>query len=149
MPKIGVKNGKILIVDDEPDIVNLTESFLKLENYETLKCNNGEEALKIIEERHNDIILVLLDIMMPKIDGYTVLEKIKSNDKYKHILVILFTVKNFKFDIIKGKELGADGYLIKAVSGKALLDNVKKILEENEDLEEEEEKKEDEEERVP
>jgi DNA-binding response OmpR family regulator len=80
--------------------------------------------------------------MMPKIDGYTVLERIKSIDKYKHILVILFTVKNFKFDIIKGKELGADGYLLKAVSGKTLLDNVKKILEENGDQEEEEEEKE-------
>lgn len=142
MPKI--KTGKILIVDDEPDIVNLTESFLKLENYETLTCNNGEEALKIIEKHYNDIILVLLDIMMPNIDGYTVLEKIKSNDKYKHILVILFTVKNFKFDIIKGKELGADGYLIKAVSGKTLLDNVKKILEENEEQEEDKEDKEEE-----
>ena len=139
-----MKTGKILIVDDEPDIVNLTESFLKLENYETLTCNNGEEALKIIEKHYNDIILVLLDIMMPNIDGYTVLEKIKSNDKYKHILVILFTVKNFKFDIIKGKELGADGYLIKAVSGKTLLDNVKKILEENEEQEEDKEDKEEE-----
>ena len=124
-------NGKILIVDDEPDIVNLTESFLQLENYDTLTCNNGEEALKIIEEHYDEIILVLLDIMMPNIDGYTVLERIKSNDKYKHILVILFTVKNFKFDIIRGKELGADGYLLKAVTGKTLLDNVKKILEES------------------
>ena len=134
MPKIGIINKKILIVDDEPDIVNLTESFLHLENYETLTCNNGEEALKIIDEHHDEIILVLLDIMMPNIDGYTVLERIKSNDKYKDILVILFTVKNFKFDIIKGKELGADGYLLKAVSGKALLDYVKKVLEENEEL---------------
>jgi len=130
VPRIGNKNGKILIVDDEPDIVNLTESFLQLENYETLTCNNGEDALKVIEEHHDEIILVLLDIMMPDIDGYTVLERIKSNDKYKHILVILFTVKNFKFDIIKGKELGADGYLLKAVSGKTLINNVKKILEE-------------------
>ena len=122
---------KILIVDDEPDIVNLTESFLQLENYSTLTCNSGEEALKVIEAHHEEIMLVLLDIMMPHIDGYTVLEKIKSNEKYKEILVILFTVKNFKFDIIKGKELGADGYLLKAISGKALLDYVKKILKEH------------------
>jgi DNA-binding response OmpR family regulator len=121
--------GKILIVDDEPDIVNLTQSFLQLENYNTLTCGDGEEALKIIEKHHDEIMLVLLDIMMPKVDGYKVLEKIKTNEKYKKILVILFTVKNFKFDIIKGKELGADGYLLKAISGKALLDYVKKILE--------------------
>jgi CheY-like chemotaxis protein len=125
-------SGKILIVDDEPDIVDLTESFLQLENYNTLKCNDGEEALKIIEKHHSEIMLVLLDIMMPNVDGYTVLEKIKSNEKYKDIIVILFTVKNFKFDIIKGKELGADGYLLKAISGKALLDYVKKILEKKE-----------------
>ena len=121
--------GKIMIVDDEPDIVNLTESFLKLEKYDTITCNSGKEALELIEQYHDDITLVLLDIMMPNVDGYTVLEKIKANEKYKKILVILFTVKNFKFDIIKGKELGADGYLLKAISGKALLDYVREILE--------------------
>jgi DNA-binding response OmpR family regulator len=125
--------GKILIVDDEPDIVNLTESFLKLENYDTITSNSGIEALQIIEQYHNEITLVLLDIMMPNVDGYTVLEKIKTNEKYKKILVILFTVKNFKFDIIKGKELGADGYLLKAISGKSLLEYVKNILEKTEE----------------
>lgn len=132
---------KILIVDDEKDIVNLTESFLQLEHYDTITCNSGEQALKIIEKHHEDIMLVLLDIMMPNIDGYTVLEKIKSNDKYKKILVILFTVKNFKFDIIKGKKLGADGYLLKAISGKALLDYVKKILKEHDKEKKNEEEK--------
>ncbi|MEJ2295061.1 MAG: response regulator [Candidatus Lokiarchaeota archaeon] len=139
MLKIG---QKILIVDDEPDIVNLTESFLQLENYDTLTCNSGGDALKIIEKHHKEIMLVLLDIMMPHIDGYTVLEKIKSNEKYKEILVILFTVKNFKFDIIKGKELGADGYLLKAISGKALLDYVRKILKDNKEEDEKEEEEE-------
>jgi DNA-binding response OmpR family regulator len=122
-----------LIVDDEPDIVNLTESFLKLEKYDTITSNSGKEALQIIERHHDEITLVLLDIMMPNIDGYTVLEKIKTNEKYKKILVILFTVKNFKFDIIKGKELGADGYLLKAISGKSLLEYVKNILEKTEE----------------
>ncbi len=118
-----------MIIDDEEDILNLTDKILKLENYDTITSNSGKEALEIIEQQHNEITLVLLDIMMPNVDGYTVLEKIKTNEKYKKILVILFTVKNFKFDIIKGKELGADGYLLKAISGKALLEYVKKILE--------------------
>ena len=55
----------ILIVDDEPDIVNLTERFLKIGNFNTITCNNGKEALKIVEERYSDIALVLLDVMMP------------------------------------------------------------------------------------
>lgn len=122
----GKKN--ILIVDDEPDIVHLVEEFLKLENYNTITCQNGRDALDIIEKSYEDIALVLLDIMMPEMSGYTVLEKIKSNPKYNHILVVLLTVKNFNEDIIKGKKLGADGYLVKVISGKALLNYVKKIL---------------------
>ncbi len=120
---------KILIVDDEEDIVNLTEKFLQLENYETLTCSNGSEALQIVEEKHEDIALILLDLMMPKINGYEVLKSIKSNDKFSHILVVLFTVKNFFEDIKKGKELGADGYLVKAVSGNEIINYIKNLLE--------------------
>jgi len=120
------KKKKILIVDDESDIVNLTDKFLKLEDFETITCESGREALNIVDKMHNDIALVLLDIMMPGMSGYSVLKEIKA--KYPHILVVLFTVKNFNEDIIKGKELGADGYLVKAISGKKLLDYVKGIL---------------------
>ncbi|MHA1291958.1 MAG: response regulator [Promethearchaeota archaeon] len=118
----------ILIVDDEPDIVKLTEKFLKLENLNTITCNNGKEAISIIENRHDEIDLVLLDIMMPGKSGYTVLEEIKSNEIYKEIKVILFTVKSFNEDIQKGKELGADGYLTKPFSGKDLVKHIKKFL---------------------
>jgi len=123
---------KILIVDDEEDIVNLTEKFLQLENYETLTCSSGSEALQIVEEKHEDIALVLLDIMMPNLNGYEVLKSIKSNEKFKHILVVLFTVKNFFKDIKKGKELGADGYLVKAVSGNEIINYIKNLLEKKE-----------------
>jgi DNA-binding response OmpR family regulator len=119
----------ILIVDDEPDIVNLTEKILKLGNFETLKCNNGKEALKIIEDKYSEISLVLLDLMMPGVSGMEVLRTIKSNDMFKHILVILFTVKSFKEDIQKGKEMGADGYITKPFSGKQLLDYVNNVFE--------------------
>jgi len=119
---------KILIVDDEEDIVNLTEKFLQLENYETLTCSSGSEALQIVEEKHEDIALVLLDIMMPNLNGYEVLQKIKSNEKFNHILVVLFTVKNFFKDIKKGKELGADGYLVKAISGSEIVNYIENLL---------------------
>ena len=118
----------ILIVDDEPDIVNLTERFLKLGNFETITASNGKDALEIIEERYNEIALVLLDIMMPGTSGYSVLKEIKANEKYKSIIVILFTVKSFNEDIQKGKKLGADGYITKPFSGKKLLEYVKEKL---------------------
>lgn len=121
----------ILIVDDEPDILNLTEKFLKLGNFQTITCNNGKEAMKIIEERHDEIALILLDIMMPGKSGYSVLEEIKSNDNYKDIIVVLFTVKSFNEDLQKGKKLGADGYLTKPFSGKELLKYVKEIIKKN------------------
>jgi len=119
----------ILIVDDEPDIVNLTEKFLNLGKFNTITCSNGKEAMKVIEEKHEEIALILLDIMMPGKSGYSVLEEIKSDARYKHIIVILFTVKSFNEDIQKGKELGADGYLTKPFSGKQLLKFIQAQLE--------------------
>ncbi|TXT67200.1 MAG: hypothetical protein BAJALOKI1v1_160032 [Promethearchaeota archaeon] len=118
----------VLVVDDEPDILNLTKKFLDLGNYNTLTCSNGKEAIKIISEHHKSIDLVLLDIMMPGIDGYGVLEQIKTNDEYKDIIVVLFTVKSFNEDIQKGKRLGADFYITKPFSGRELLKKVNEIL---------------------
>lgn len=117
---------KILIVDDEEDITILTEKFLQLENYDTITCSNGYDALNIIKEKHEDIALVLLDIMLPGMNGYEILKEIKS--KYPNILVVLFTVKNFFEDIQKGKELGADGYLVKAISGNEITTYIENIL---------------------
>ncbi len=117
---------KILIVDDEEDITILTEKFLQLENYDTLTCSNGYDALEIVKEKHEDIALVLLDISLPGMNGYEILTKIKA--KYPKILVVLFTVRNFFEDIQKGKELGADGYLVKAISGNEIITYIKNIL---------------------
>ncbi|MHA1658644.1 MAG: response regulator [Promethearchaeota archaeon] len=109
-------------------MVNLTEKFLKLGDFDTITCNNGKEAIKIVEERYEEIALVLLDIMMPGKSGYSVLKEIKSNENYKDIIVILFTVKSFNEDLQKGKKLGADGYLTKPFSGKDLLKYIKDKL---------------------
>ena len=128
MAFIMAAKNTILIVDDEPDIVNLTDKFLKLGNFNTLTCNNGRDALEIVKEKSDEIALILLDIMMPGTSGYTVLKKIKENDKFKHIQVVLFTVKSFNEDIQKGKQLGADGYLMKPFSGKDLLQFVRDKL---------------------
>ena len=118
----------ILIVDDEPDIVNLTEKFLKLGDFNTITSSNAKEAMKMVEENYNDIALILLDIMMPGRSGYSVLEEVKNTDKFKDILVVLFTVKSFNEDVQKGKKLGADAYITKPFSGKDLLSRIKEIL---------------------
>jgi len=119
----------VLIVDDEPDIVSLTEKFLNIGKLNTITCNNGKEAMRIISEKREEIALVLLDIMMPGKSGFSVLEDIKGDERYKDIIVILFTVKSFQEDIQKGKELGADGYLTKPFSGKQLLKFIQAQLE--------------------
>ena len=116
------KRHLILIVDDEPDILNLTEKFLKLDpNFDTITCANAKEAMSVLEERFHDISLMLLDIMMPGRSGIDVLREIKSDERFNHILVVLFTVKSFTEDIQKGNALGADGYIVKPFSGKDLL----------------------------
>lgn len=97
-------------------------------NFKTITCGNGREALEILEEKHNEISLVLLDIMMPGVSGYTVLERIKNNEDFNDILVVLFTVKSFNEDIQRGKRLGADYYITKPFSGKELLTKIKEIL---------------------
>jgi len=121
--------NSILICDDEPDIVSLVQKFLQLDNYNTLTCSNGKEALKVLEEKYDEIVLILLDVMMPGgFSGFEVLRTIKSRDSYNHIKVILFTVKSFKEDIEKGTELGADGYVTKPFSGNELRSYVKEVL---------------------
>jgi len=125
---MSAARNTILIVDDEPDIVNLTEKFLKLGDFDTITSNNAKEAMKMVEENYDKITLILLDIMMPGRSGYSVLEEIKNSDRYKHILVVLFTVKSFKEDVQKGKTLGADDYIVKPFSGKELLKKIQDIL---------------------
>jgi len=110
----------ILIVDDEPDILNLTEKFLKLGDFDTITCSNAKEALKVIEERYNDIAMVLLDTMMPGLNTEKFLQSVKSDERYKHILVKFFSIKGFHEDILKDKKLGANGYITKPFSGKEL-----------------------------
>ncbi len=82
----------------------------------------------MVEEHYDKIALILLDIMMPGRSGYSVLEEIKNSERYKDILVVLFTVKSFGEDVQKGKKLGADDYIVKPFSGKELLKRIQDIL---------------------
>ncbi|HKK60023.1 MAG TPA: response regulator [Salinivirga sp.] len=115
---------KILLVDDEPNIVMALEYSLKKKGYEVLIARDGEEAIKLFENIKP--CLVILDIMMPKMDGFEVLEKIKE-DEDDTSKVIFLSAKNKEEDIQKGLDAGADDYFTKPFSTKKLLDKIQSI----------------------
>jgi len=117
---------KILIVDDEPNIVMSLEYLFKKENFEVFIARDGSEAIEIAEYNLPDIIL--LDIMMPNVDGYQVLKHLKNNPKLKDIKVLFLSAKNKVSDIELGLQLGADKYISKPFSTKKLVKEVKELL---------------------
>lgn len=119
---------KILIVDDEPNIVMSLEYIFKKENFEVFIARDGTEAIDIVERDIPDIII--LDIMMPNVDGFQVLKYIKGNKKLSEIKVIFLSAKNKTSDIELGLELGANKYVSKPFSIKKLVKDVKNILDE-------------------
>jgi len=119
----------ILVVDDEPDTVRLARRLLELAGLEVITAYDGEEALKkVYDERPK---LVLLDIKIPKIDGYEVCRRIKSDENLKDIIVIMFTAKVFEKDRKKGIAMGADAYITKPFSGEELVNMIKEHLKKN------------------
>lgn len=117
---------KLLIVDDEPSIVMSLEYLFKKENYEVYIARDGVEAIEIAENNILDIIL--LDIMMPNVDGYQVLKYLKNNDNLKNIKVVFLSAKNKTTDVELGLQLGADKYIAKPFSTKKLVKEVKELL---------------------
>jgi DNA-binding response OmpR family regulator len=117
---------KILIVDDEPNIVMTLEYTFKKQNFEVFIARDGSEAMQILETVIPDV--VLLDIMMPNIDGYQTLKYIKKNKKLEHTKVIFLTAKNKASDIEKGMGLGVDKYITKPFSIKNIVSEVNELL---------------------
>lgn len=113
----------ILVVDDDKDIRELIAVYMKTEEFNVDKACNGEEALKMVEEKKYD--LILLDIMMPKVDGLQALIEIR---KRYSMPVIFLTAKNEEIDMIKGLALGADDYIAKPFSSMELIARVKAHL---------------------
>ena len=117
---------KILVVDDEKDIISLLKFNLQAEGYKTVSAMDGDQALVLTEEEKPD--LVLLDIMLPDKDGWEVLRELRQNPKTENIPVIFLTAKDSEFDEVLGLELGADDYIIKPISMRKLLARIKKVL---------------------
>jgi len=114
---------KILIVDDDVDTVELLTKRFHTEGYQTSEAYDGEQALQKVEEYQPDIIL--LDIMMPKIDGYEACRRLKSSEDTRHIPVIMLTAKGRIPDKVKGLDTGADDYIVKPFDYRELLQRVK------------------------
>jgi two-component system, OmpR family, alkaline phosphatase synthesis response regulator PhoP len=117
---------KILIVDDEPNIVMTLEYTFKKSNYEVFIARDGQEALDILKTNFPDVII--LDIMMPMVDGFATLEQIRKDENLKHTKVMFLSAKNKESDIEKGLALGADAYMTKPFSIKKVVDKVEELL---------------------
>ena len=115
----------ILIVDDESRMRKLIKDFLMQKNYEILEAGDGEEALKVFEENQNKISVILLDVMMPKLDGWSVLRQIRQTSK---VPIIMLTARGEEQDELFGFELGVDEYISKPFSPKILVARVEAIL---------------------
>ncbi|MDK0953803.1 response regulator transcription factor [Clostridium perfringens] len=119
-------NKKVLIVDDEEHIRELIKFNLKKEGYDIEVAVNGTEALKLIREIKFD--LILLDLMLPEIDGLEVCKEIRRNEETSDIPVMMITAKGEEFDKVLGLELGADDYITKPFSIRELMARVKALL---------------------
>ncbi len=116
---------KILLVDDEKDIVEFLEYNLKQEGFEVITAYDGDEALKKLSEKPD---LVLLDIMMPKLDGYEVCRRIRAKQEFATTPIVFLTAKSAEKDEILGLELGASDFIQKPISPKKLIARVKSNL---------------------
>lgn len=120
-----MEDTTILIVDDEARMRKLIKDFLNKNDYKTLEACDGEEALEVFEENKDKISLILLDVMMPKVDGWTVLRKIRNESK---VPVIMLTARGEEQDELFGFELGVDEYISKPFSPKILVARIEVIL---------------------
>jgi len=118
---------KILIADDEPNIVTALEFLLQRNGYEMHIARNGEEALKLVEDCHPD--LVLLDVMMPVRSGYDVCTRIRERADWRHIKIIMLSAKGRDAEINKGLSIGADHYITKPFSTQELVAKINGLLE--------------------
>lgn len=118
--------AKILIVDDEPDIIEFLSYNLKKEGYEVLTANNGHDALKIAQSQFPE--LILLDIMMPGMDGIETCETLRQIKGLDDTIIAFLTARGEDYSHIAGLEAGADDYIIKPVKPKVLLSRIKALL---------------------
>jgi DNA-binding response OmpR family regulator len=117
---------KVLIVDDEPSIIVALQFLMEQNGYETLVAFSGEEAMETIARQHPD--LILLDIMLPVVDGFEVCQRVRENPEWKDIRIVLVTALGSEANAAKGLALGADAYITKPFANADLVAKVKELL---------------------
>jgi two-component system, OmpR family, alkaline phosphatase synthesis response regulator PhoP len=117
---------KILIVDDEPSIIVPVQFLMEQNGYDVMVAFSGEEAMEIVAEKKVD--LILLDIMLPVIDGFEVCQRIRENPQWNKIKIILLTALGSEANVEKGLSLGADAYITKPFSNVDIVEKVKELL---------------------
>ena len=117
---------KILIIDDEINLVVLLESRLKMQGYEVITASDGQAGLEMAKKYKPD--LIILDLMLPKMDGYTVCGLLKNDRRYAKIPIILFTARIQESDRQTGKEVGAEAYITKPFDPKVLMAKIEELL---------------------
>ena len=119
-------NNRILLVDDENDILEFLSYNLKNEGFQVLTCNDGKTALSLLDDFMPN--LIVLDVMMPGIDGIETCEQIRLNPKYNNILITFLTARSEDYSQVAGLEAGADDYINKPIKPKVLVSRVKALL---------------------
>jgi len=119
-----MRKKRILVVDDEPEFVELVQMRLEANNYEVIAAHDGEEALTKAEGEAPD--LILLDVMMPGIDGFQVLRKLRRNPAMRDIPVVMLTAKGESKSIFKAQDMFVTDYLIKPIDSQELLSTVRR-----------------------
>jgi len=117
---------KILVVEDEPDILKTIKMSLEMEDFEVIEATDGMEALNQARQQHPD--LIILDLMLPKMDGYKVCSMLKFDKKYMHIPIVVLTAKAQEKDEKLAKKSGADVYLTKPVTPDKVIQQINKLL---------------------
>ena len=120
------KDYKILLVDDEPDILEIISYSLESEGYKVSKANNGLEAIEIAEKEIPD--LIIMDLMMPKMNGVEACKQIRKSIKLKNVIITFLSARSEDFSQIAGFDAGADDYITKPIKPKVLLSKVKALL---------------------
>lgn len=120
------ESKKILVVDDEPDVASLLSLLLKSQGYDVISAGDGQDALEKARSGKPD--LILLDIMLPKLDGYKVARMLKFDENFRHIPIIMLTAKIQDKDRTMGMEMGADAYVSKPFNTPQLLELIKETL---------------------
>lgn len=119
--------AKILIVEDDPTTIQLIEFLLKKNDFGVFIAHNGVEALELSKKEKAD--LILMDVMMPKMDGIEAIERLKKDETTRDIPIVILSALGQEMDVMRGLQAGASGYIVKPFSPKELLDEINAKLE--------------------